>query len=119
MKKLLLISLLILAVGIVGCAKEAEAKSYKDPCDGPLGAILNSCSPHTIDTDTNTQNKPKGSTYGAGADIVLWENETGKLDFIEEVVAEYKYEARYHDHSGYVVVRLNLWQKIKKFFTGE
>jgi len=117
MRKWLIISLLVLAVGIAGCAKEAEAKGSKDPCDGFLGPILNACSPHTV--DTNTQNKLAGSTYGVGADIVLWENDTGRLDFIEEVVAEYKYEARYHDHAGYVVVRLNLWQKIKKFFTGE
>ena len=119
MRKCLFILVLILAVGIVGCAKEAEARG--DPCDSFLSSVLNECSPynHEPTVDTNTQNKNPGSLYGVGADIVLWENETGKLDFIEEVVAEYKYEARYHDHSGYVVVRLNLWQKIKKFFTGE
>ena len=116
MKRLVLI-LLIACVAFVGCEKAAEAKG--NPCDSKiLGPILNECYPHhekIVDTDTVI--KRKGSTYGVGADLVLWQNDTEKVTFIEEVIAEYKYDLRYEDHSAYAVVRLNLWDKIKSLFS--
>jgi len=116
MKKFLLFGLLLAVLVIVGCAGEAEAKG--DPCESRfLGPILNECSPHTVDTDT--WRDEKDTEAGVGADIVLWENETDKVKFIEEVVAEYKYDINNEDHSVYGVVRLNLWQKIKGLFKKE
>jgi hypothetical protein len=107
---------LFVAVCFMGCAGDADARG--NPCDSPLGAILNDCSPHTVDTDTDTwrDERKENSEYGVGLDVVIWENETGKADVIEEVVAEYKYDINNDDHQVYTVVRLNLWQKIKGLF---
>jgi len=116
MRKWLFVLLLVGAVAIAGCAKEAEARGGGDPCDSFLGAVLNECSPHTVDTDTWRRERKAELEAGVGADVVLWENETEKVKFIEEVVAEYKYDINNQDHSVYGVVRLNLWQKIKNLF---
>lgn len=61
------------------------------------------------DTDANTQ---KGNELGAGADIVLYQTE----GILEDVLVEYRYDAHNQDHKGYLVGRINLWQKIKGFF---
>lgn len=55
-----LVPLLVVGLTLVGCAKEAEAKGSKDPCKGLFAAILNECSPHTIDTDTQIDDKHYG-----------------------------------------------------------
>ena len=111
MKKILFI--LIAVFVMAGCSQEAEASGKGNPCDNKyLGPILNECSPHTVDTDTDTHADQRDEA-GVGADVVVWQNETDKVTFIEEVVAEYKYDIDNEAHSIYGVVRVNLWQKIK------
>jgi hypothetical protein len=99
------ISVLILAAFVV-LFYAPTAYASGDPCDSFLKNIINDCG----EADTQAEQRDQA---GVGADVVLWENETDKLDFIEEVVAEYKYDIDNESHSIYGVVRLNLWQKIK------
>ena len=64
------------------------------------------------DTDTDTLGDPQDEA-GVGADVVLWQNE--KQDpWLEEVVAEYRYDADNKTHATYGVVRLNLWNAVKE-----
>jgi hypothetical protein len=53
MKRFLIAVMLVSTLVIVGCATESEARGG-NPCDTFLGSVLNECSPHTVDTDTDT-----------------------------------------------------------------
>lgn len=87
-----------------------------DPCENKyLSKIVNDCSPHTVDTDTDTHVEERDKA-GVGADVVIWQNETDKVTWIEEVVAEYRYDIDNEAHSVFGVVRVNLWSKIKGLF---
>ena len=90
----------------------AYAGNY-DPCDSKyLSAIVNDCSPHTVDTDTDTQ---LDHAWGAGADIELWTNGNPK-GLLTGVHGEYRWDGNNNGrHSGFLVARINLWQKIKNF----
>jgi hypothetical protein len=114
MRKILTIGLCILSILFVyGATAYAGEKS----CDSYFwGKVANECSPHTVDTDTDTHAKQRDQA-GVGADVVIWQNETEKAKMIEEVVAEYKYDIDNEAHSIYGVVRVNLWQKIKGLFS--
>jgi len=106
MKKLLLISLLILAVGIVGCAKEAEARGYKgDICDSPLGSILNKCVGHpTADKEL--------MPIGVGLDLVMYESDVKDITY--KLTAEYKYDIRNSESTLFGVITLKLQDIINK-----
>jgi hypothetical protein len=91
----------------------AYAGGEKSCENGWWSKVANECSPHTVDTDTHAKQRDQA---GVGADVVVWQNETDKATFIEEVVAEYKYDIDNEAHSIYGVVRVNLWQKIKGLF---
>jgi len=62
------------------------------------------------DTDTDTQ---LDNAWGVGADIELWTNENEE-GFLTGVHGEYRWDGNNRGrHSGYLVARINLWQKIK------
>jgi hypothetical protein len=62
------------------------------------------------DTDTNTQ---LDDAWGAGADIELWTN-PNEEGLLSGVHGEYRWDGNNRGrHSGYLVARINLWQKIK------
>jgi uncharacterized lipoprotein YajG len=111
MKKYLFILLAVFLVA--GCSQEAEAGQKTCENSQFWNAVANECSPHTVDTDTHAKQRDQA---GVGADVVVWQNETDKATFIEEVVAEYKYDIDNEAHSIFGVVRVNLWQKIKGLF---
>lgn len=71
-----------------------------------------------IDTDTNTDTtvSRQGSEGGVGADVVVWQN-PDRFSAIEEVVAEYRFDGVNDNHKIYAVVRLNLWDKVRSFFS--
>ena len=66
MKKLIIALLLVGMVGFVGCAKEAEARRYRDPCDTPLASIMNTCQ----DVDPNDE----AFDYGFYLHMILYED---------------------------------------------
>ena len=70
-----------------------------------------------VDKDTHLSHEKRKDPAGVGADLVLWQNETEKAKFIEEFVAEYRYDINNEEHSIFGVVRVNLWDKIKGIFT--
>jgi len=107
MRKWLLIALLVLAVGIVGCAKEAEAKCgpKKDVCDTPLGSILNKCVKHP---SPDKELMP----IGVGLDLILLESDVEDITY--KITLEYKYDVRNSEQQMYGVVTLKLADIIAK-----
>ena len=109
MKKFLLICLLIAAVGIVGCAKEAEAKGgpKKDICDTPFGSIYNEC--HIV---THPTSDKELMPIGVGLDLILLESDIEGISYV--ITTEYKYDIRNSEQSVYGVITLKLADIIKK-----
>jgi hypothetical protein len=106
MRKLLVLVMMLLL--ITGTAYAGGEKS----CDGGWWSkVANECHKVTHpDQDLDTQ-------AGIGADVVIWQNETEKAKFIEEVTAEYRHDFNNDSDSIYGVVRVNLWDKIKSLFS--
>ena len=67
MKKLIIALLLVGMVGIMGCAKEAEARRYRDACDTPLASIMNTCADQAEETR-------EAFDYGAYLHLILYED---------------------------------------------
>ena len=110
MKKLLLVCCILSVIAFVGCAGEAEARG--NPCDSKfLGPILNECSPHTVDTDTDTWRDEWDDEAGIGADILI--HETKQVD----LVAEYKVDFNNDNHQsvyGVIRTKTSLVELVKK-----
>ena len=102
MRKLFIILGCVAVLGIYGCAQgsqEAEA-SYGNPCESQyLAPMFNECSPHTVDTDTDTHGDVLGNPVGVGADVLIHKTEHVDL------VGEYKYDFENESHSAYAVFR--------------
>ena len=78
MKKVFLIALLVLSVGIIGCDK-AEASGSWDPCSSKYGSqIWNSCI------------EDRRNEVGVGTDIVLYEGKDGEV--LNRLTVEYRYD---------------------------
>jgi hypothetical protein len=108
MRKLLLICCILF---VCAWGTTAYAGGYEDPCDSYKGKYLNECADNAVHHDH------RDNPLGIGADVVLWQNETDKVTFIEEVVAEVRHDFENQETSVYGVVRVNLWQKIKGLFS--
>lgn len=59
----------------------------------------------------STYLEPARNPRGVGANVVLFQSDNPLL---EEVTAEYRYDGNNNEHGGYVIVRVNLFQTIKK-----
>ena len=99
----------IICISIVFWGVTAFASGEKSCDEGWYSKIANKCVTHP--------NKDLGAAAGIGADVVIWQNDTDKVKFIEEVVAEYRHDFNNDNDSIYGVVRVNLWQKIKSLFS--
>jgi len=80
------------------CASTAFASG--NVCESKyLAPIFNECSPHTVDTDTDTHGDVLGNPVGVGADVLIHETEHVDL------VGEYKYDFENESHSAYAVFK--------------
>ena len=71
--------MLVAAMAIGGCAKEAEARGYDgDICDTALGQIMNKCVEHP----GNPEQEPSREVfdYGAYVHLILWEGMDGNVE---------------------------------------
>ena len=97
MKKLMV--LLIVCVSFLLYAPTAYASG--DPCENKyLSKIVNDCSPHTIDTDTDTHRDKNDFAVGGGLDFFLWKSE--KFD----IASQTKYDSINNNGSAYVVLQI-------------
>jgi len=117
MKKLLLVSLLALAVCFIGLAK-AEASGNWDPCSSHIGSkIWNSC----------IAKEKRRNEVGVGGDLIVYEGQDG--DLLNQVHGEYRYDWQNGEHKTYAVATSkladikdhakNLWDKLFNKNTGE
>jgi len=114
------ISVLILAVFICVCfyIPTAYAEGYEVSNDCGFFETTSKQGHEHCYNDTDTiHHDDRDDPAGVGADVVVWQNDTDKLTFIEEVVAEYRYDINNEEHSIFGVVRINLWEKIKGLFS--
>jgi len=77
MKKFLLLGLMIVALTVVGCAKEAEAWS-DNPCESFMSSILNDCVEHPANPEVEPNRE--FFDYGAYVHLILWEAEGGNWE---------------------------------------
>jgi len=74
-----LILMLVAAIAIGGCTKEAEARGYDgDICDSSFGQIINKCVVHP----DNPEQEPNRELfdYGTYVHLILWESEDRNLE---------------------------------------
>ena len=113
MKVSILIITAVIFLGLSQAYAETKTTDKLSNSNPRYGYIFDDATAEYEDTDTDA-NTQKGGELGVGADVVLWQSEREAL--LEEVLAEYRYDAHNRDHKGYLVARVNLWQKIKGFF---
>ena len=99
MRKLLIVPCLVLAFSIVFIG--AAYANGQNPCEHQYKKfIYNECSPHTVDTDTDTiHHDHLDDPLGVGADVLIHETEHVDL------VGEYKYDFENETHSAFAVFR--------------
>lgn len=75
MKKFLLIGLLVAALGVFGCAKEAEASGDWNPCESRMAGIFNECVEHP-------EREPNREVFDMGTylHLILWEADGGNWE---------------------------------------
>jgi uncharacterized lipoprotein YehR (DUF1307 family) len=106
MKKLFLIALLVVSVGIIGCDKAEASKKY-DPCQSKhFSKIINECGSDEVREKHNAE-------IGVGMDITLYEDKTEGA-IIDRISEEYRYDWQNGEHTAYTVFRVNLWKRIKR-----
>ena len=67
-KGLWALTLVVAVICLVGgCAKEAEARRYRDPCDTALASIMNTCADQAEETR-------EAFDYGAYLHLILYED---------------------------------------------
>ena len=107
-----------LAVLLIACgflllnAPTAFAGEGQNPCEHQWKSkIFNECSPHTIDTDTDTH-ADRDDPAGVGIDLLITEGEN--LDF----VAEYRHDFNNNEDSifGVFKTKKSLWSIVKSIF---
>lgn len=91
------ISLLFALLLISSTAYAGGEKS----CDSYFwGKVANECSPHTVDTDTDTQREKDDFSAGAGLDFFLWKAEKFNIE------SQTKYDSVNENGSSYIVVKV-------------
>lgn len=60
--------------------------------------------------DTDTWRPERKNPAGVGIDLMLWQNANKNAGF----ESQYKYDMRNKEHSIYGVVKVNLWDMLKK-----
>ncbi len=66
---------------------------------------------------TINEAKKKRFEVGVGADVTIFEDKSEGA-IINKVTEEYRYDWANGEHQAYTVAHINLWQKIKSFFSG-
>jgi hypothetical protein len=106
MKKLFLIALLVVSVGIIGCDKAEASKKY-DPCQSKhFSKIINECGIDNV-------HEKKDTAVGVGVDITLYEDKSEGA-IIDRISEEYRYDWNEGEHSAFTVFRVNIWKHVKK-----
>jgi hypothetical protein len=112
MKKLSLIIILLSITSLAVASTSTTGKPNQQlPGSSPRTNTLNN---HTHDVEhPDVIDTRKEDEWGVGADIVVWENDNFD-QLIQGVETQYKFDAANNDHQTYMVVKVNLWTKIKE-----
>ena len=61
---------------------------------------------------TIVQDEKQSTPMGVGTDVVVWEGRSSNV--LEDVTAQYRYDANNVEHSLFGVVRVNPWKLLNK-----
>ncbi len=119
MKKLLLAGVIVLMTATSSSAGVCTGFSCNDVDVDVTENVYNTTEEfNTYVNEETTINEAKKRKFevGIGADVTLYEDKSAKA-IVDKVTEEYRYDWANGEHQAYTVVHVNLFQKIKAFFS--